>query len=285
MSSSNILSPETIDNLDLCFFIASKVFYLLDDSGILELILPELINLKGIDIIDNKGHKDVFIHTLKVLDNISEKTDNLWLRWAGLLHDIAKPATKRYNNEHGWTFHGHNDIGARMIPQLFKRLKLPLNEKMKYVKKIVSLHMRPIVLAQEVVTDSAIRRLLFEAGNDIDDLMLLCIADVTSKNRFNVIKYKNNFSLVKKKLIEIEEKDRIRNWQPPVSGEDIMKTFNIPPSKPVGIIKGLIREAILDGKISNNRDEALKLMGEAGKELGLKIKTQKSELRTQNSDL
>lgn len=250
--------------------VPSKGFYLLDESGLLEIIFPELSNLKGVDIIGNKGHKDNFLHTLRVIDNISQKTNKLWLKWAGLFHDIGKPTTKKLNPENGWTFHGHNEVGARMIPEIFKKLKMPMNEKMKFVQKMVSLHMRPIVLAQETVTDSAIRRLLFEAGDDIDDLMILCMADVTSRNRLRVKKYRENFNLVKRKLKEIEEKDRIRNWQPPVSGNDIMECFGLSQSKEIGVIKNAIREAILDGHIKNDRKEALNFMIEKAKELGLK---------------
>lgn len=245
----------------------SKGFELLSKCGILNKIFPQFENLRGIDYINGKGHKDNYYHTLEVLDNISKNTDNLWLRWSAILHDIAKPATKRFDKKQGWTFHGHEDKGARMVPEIFKTLKLPLDHKMKYVQKLVKLHLRPIALVKESVTDSAIRRLLFEAGDDIEDLMKLCHADITTKNANKQKRYARNFVIVQEKLKEVEEKDKLRNWQPPVSGEDIMKMYNLQPSKEVGVLKNAVKDAILDGLIQNDKNEAINFLNKKITEL------------------
>ncbi len=271
-SRIEIISKERIAD-ELMKIMASPMpsigWVLLHNCGLLSYIFPELEAMSGVEVLQGKGHKDNFYHTMEVVDKVARASDNVWLRWGALLHDIAKPVTKRWDGKIGWTFHNHNFIGAKMVPRIFKNMRLPLNEKMKYVQKLVELHMRPIALVEDVVTDSAVRRLLFDAGDDISDLMILCRADITSKNQDKVKRFLENFDLVEEKMVKLEEKDRVRNFQPPVSGEEIMEIFHLSPCREVGMIKERIKNAILDGEIPNERDAALSLMYKAAQELGI----------------
>ncbi|MCM1093454.1 MAG: CCA tRNA nucleotidyltransferase [Lachnospiraceae bacterium] len=273
-SRIEIISKERIAD-ELMKIMASPMpsigWVLLHNSGLLPLIFPELEAMSGVEVMQGRGHKDNFYHTMEVLDKVARASDNVWLRWGALLHDIAKPVTKRWDGKIGWTFHNHNFVGSKMVPRIFKNMRLPLNEKMKYVQKLVELHMRPIALVEDVVTDSAVRRLLFDAGDDINDLMTLCRADITSKNQDKVRRFLDNFDLVEDKMVKLEEKDRVRNFQPPVSGEEIMEIFNLSPCREVGLIKERIKNAILDGEIPNEREAALSLMYKAAAELGIAI--------------
>jgi len=281
-----IISMERVTeeiNKMLMSSVPSIGFKLLDKSGLLQVIFPQMAALKGVELQEGKGHKDNFYHTLEVLDNVANSGGDLWLRWAAVLHDIAKPQTKRFEKEIGWTFHGHEVKGSKIVPKIFANFRLPLNEKMKFVQKLVYLHLRPIVLAQDIVTDSAVRRLLFDAGDDIDSLMILCDADITSKNEEKKARFHQNFQIVRQKLKEIEAKDHLRNWQPPVNGDAIMETFGIPESREVGIIKTAIREAILDGIIGNNFAEAYGFMKQKGIELGLKVVKEVAEVEVKNN--